>query len=200
MKIKGYTKITNERHLNLFSISYLDRKNCSRSWRIVSRQESPKAVSGALDRPDAVVVVPYHAEKEKMVLISEYRVALGGFQYGFPAGLIDAGESVTEAGIRELREETGLIATQILMEGAPVYSSTGMTDESVSMLYVVCGGEPSNALNESSEDIQTLFVSPGEAASLVVNREHRFDVKTWLVLSFFSAHGKLALPLPFSPK
>ena len=161
----------------------------------MSRQNAPKALSGNLDRPDAVVVVPYHAGKEKLVLISEFRVALGCFQYGFPAGLIDKGENVVEAGVRELREETGLIAMRILMEGPPVYSSSGMTDESISMIYVVCDGEPSNALNESSEDIQTLFVSPGEAATLIAKRELRFDVKTWLVLSMFAVHGKLALPL-----
>lgn len=193
MKIKGVIQITNERHLNLFSIAYEDRNQREKSWKIVSRNETPKCVSREFDSPDAVVIVPYHIGKEKLVVISEFRVALGGFQFGFPAGLVDEKESVAEAGVRELKEETGLVATRILLEGPPVYSSTGMTDESVSMLYVECDGEPSSDLNESSEEIHTLFLSPDETAGLLTHRDHRFDVKTWLVLSSFATHGKLAL-------
>jgi len=193
LKIQGVTKITNRKYLNLFSINYTDRHNQDKSCQIASRKDIPKCVSGEFDLPDAVVIVPYHQKKQKLVLISEFRVALGGFQYGFPAGLLDRNESVEDAGARELKEETGLRVTRVLNVGPPVYSSSGMTDESVAMLYVECDGEASKAGNESSEEINTLFVSPAEAALLLKHPEHPFDVKTWLVVSFFAAHGSVVL-------
>lgn len=175
----------------MFSISYTDRFGKDKSWQIASRHSVPKCVSGEFDTPDAVVIVPFHETKKKLVVIAEYRVAIGGFQYGFPAGLIDKGETIAQAGSRELTEETGLHVTAVEKTGPPVYSSTGMTDESVAMLYVSCEGEPSRAGNEGSEDIRTEFVSPQEAARLLSDAGQKFDVKTWLVLSFFAATGRL---------
>jgi ADP-ribose pyrophosphatase len=72
----------------------------------------------------------------------------------------------------------------------PQYSSSGMTDESVAMLFAQCDGEPSNRLNESSEDITVIFVSPNEALQMINQPDLKFDVKTWLVLAAY-ANGTL---------
>ncbi|NQU66008.1 MAG: NUDIX hydrolase, partial [SAR324 cluster bacterium] len=78
-----------------------------------------------------------------MVVIEEFRVPLGGYQFGFPAGLVDEGETIQETTKRELFEETGLNVTAFLRESPPVYSTSGLSDESVVMVYVECDGEPS---------------------------------------------------------
>ena len=139
--------------------------------------------------PDAVVIVPFHNENDKLVIIKEFRVPLGGYQYGFPAGLVDEGETIQQTCIRELKEETGLNITRIKKISPPVYSSSGMTDESVSMVYVECDGKPSNKGNTGSEDITTIFVSPPEASELCKDSKIKLDVKTLLVLSSFAESG-----------
>lgn len=191
MKVKHIDRITDCRHLNMFRIAYADMRGREKHWQIATRRDTPKCVTGQFNVPDAVVIVAYHKEKRKLVLIKEFRVALNDYQYGFPAGLIDDGESIRDASIREFKEETGMRVIGFTKISPPVYSSTGMTDESVSMVYVECDGSPSNKGNESSEDIHTLFVSPSEAAALCGDETLMFDVKTWLVLTVFAQHGHL---------
>lgn len=191
MKIKTARKISDSRHLNLFEIVYTDTNDEESLWTLASRSSQPKCMTGRYDPPDAVVIVPFHKNKEKLVIIKEFRVPLGGFQYGFPAGLVDPGETADQAVQRELKEETGLDLLTILKTSPPVYSSSGMTDESVSMVYVECNGTPSAEGNEASELIETLFVSPEEAGVLCGNPDTKVDVKTWLVMNSFSENRRI---------
>ena len=191
MNILRTRKLTDLPHLNLYRTHYEDRNGDPRAWVFASRQDPPRLMSGQWDIPDAVVIVPYHISRHKLVIIEEFRVVLGGYQYGFPAGLMDAGETVVETCRRELFEETGLSVHRILRQSPPVYSSSGITDEAVSMVFVECDGTPSNAANESSEDIRTLFVGKEEARALCAATDRRMDVKTWVVLSTFAQSGML---------
>ena len=186
MKIKGSRKLTAEKWLNLFDVSYIAKTGDEKSWQMASRQNEPKCLTGSYHRPDAVVIVPFHAVKKKMVITREYRVPLNGYEYGFPAGLIDTGESVEQAARRELMEETGLIVSRFIKASPPIYSSAGMTDESVTMVYVECEGEPSNSANTEFEQIEILLISRREALALLSDASLKFDAKAWLAISQFA--------------
>jgi len=191
MKINRIKKITDANHLNLFSVQYKDRADQDKEWIFASRS-NPATPSEQDDRiADAVVIIPYHKKEKKLVLIKEFRVVLGDYQYGFPAGLVDKGESVEDAGKRELFEETGLTMTRIINQSPAVFSSSGMTDESLCLLFAECEGPPSNAYNEASEDIEILMVSPSMALDILGNKQIKFDVKTWIVLNSFAVRGTL---------
>ena len=140
-------------------------------------------MTGRLVSADAVVIVPYHRENRQLVIIREFRVALGGFQYGFPAGLVDPGESVQQAVERELVKH--------LRYSPVVFTSSGITDESVVMAYIDCTGDPSDSGNSDSELIETHLVDPCEADRLCRNDSLLIDVKTWLVLDGFARNGNL---------
>ena len=189
MQIHDIRQLTDMQHLNLFTIQYQDKTGTDKTWTYASRSGPADVRETVPVRPDAVVVVPYHVKARKLVIIREFRVVLGGYQYGFPAGLLDPGETVIQAGKRELFEETGLGLTRVVTQSPAVYSSSGMTDESVSLVYAECEGTPSSAHTEDSEDIQTLLVSRREAGRLLESPDIRFDVKTWIVLRQFADHG-----------
>jgi ADP-ribose pyrophosphatase len=189
VEIKSADKLTNLKWLNMFDVDYVDQDGRHRSWQIASRSKAPKCITGQFNMPDAVVIVPFHTAENKVVIIKEYRVPLADYEYGFPAGLIDPGETIEQTTRRELQEETGLIVTRFLKISAPVYSSAGMTDESVAMVYVECNGQPSTAGNTSSELIEVQLVSRTQASRMCENPTLKFDVKAWLVLVRFSEKG-----------
>jgi len=141
--------------------------------------------------PDAVVIVPFHTAENKLVVTREYRVPLADFEYGFPAGLVDEGETIEQAARRELKEETGLDVVRFVGISPPIYSSAGMTDESVAMVYVECKGKPSTARNTESELIEIELISRSQASRLCKNPALKFDAKAWFVLSGFAEHGRL---------
>lgn len=192
MKITDIKKLTDYHHLNLFCTTYTDRRKIQKQWVFASRTNP---ISMETDphqsRPDAVVIVPFHIQEKKLVLIKEFRVALRGYQYGFPAGLVDEGESIQASGTRELFEETGLKITRVVKKSPVVFSSSGMTDESVALLFVECEGNPTNAHNEASEDIEVLLLSQKQSRELLDDPQIKFDVKTWIVLNQFAASGTI---------
>jgi ADP-ribose pyrophosphatase len=186
IEIKASKKLTHQKWLNLFDVKYVAKTGDEKSWQLATRKKEPKCVTGRYDQPDAVVIVPFHKAKNKMVITREYRVPLSDYEYGFPAGLIDDGESVEQATRRELREETGLTVSRFIKMSPPIYSSAGMTDESVAMVYVECEGTPSNTGNTEFELIEVLLITPAEAFRMCGDATLKFDAKAWLEISQFA--------------
>jgi len=80
-----------------------------------------------------VVMLVHDVAADRYLIEREYRVGSDLFAYGLPAGLMDEGESVRQAALRELAEETGVEpvgdADLIVDHVGDYYSSEGMTDE-----------------------------------------------------------------------
>ncbi len=79
--------------------------------------------------PGAVMVVPL-LNDGRLLMERQYRYPLGQVMLEFPAGKIDAGESVLDCARRELAEETGYRARQwaraCVMHNACAYSTEGI--------------------------------------------------------------------------
>lgn len=59
-----------------------------------------------IDHPEAVAIVPFK-DPEHIVMVRQWRYAIGEETLEIPAGKIDPGESIDDAVQRELMEETG---------------------------------------------------------------------------------------------
>jgi len=74
-------------------------------------------------------------EQPKTLIISQYRPPLGSFCLEIPAGLVDEGEDVETAALRELKEETGYCGKLISL--SPVcYNDPGLTNANMMMAIV----------------------------------------------------------------
>ena len=189
MIINRVKKITDFRFLNLFCAEYRDKNDRDKQWIFASRSTRDNPIDNQPETPDAVVIVPFHQRRKELVLVKEFRVSLGGYQYGFPAGLIDRGESIEQAGERELFEETGLTIVRVIKKSPPVFSSSGLTDESVSLLFVECDGNPTDEYNRASEEIEVVFLSIPAAKKILNDETIKMDVKTWIVVDGFIAQS-----------
>lgn len=87
---------------------------------------------------DAICIVA-RTPRDTLVMIREFRYPLNSWCIAFPAGLLEPGEDLAECANRELQEETGYaIVAGSHPKPLPQagYSSTGMTDETVQVVFV----------------------------------------------------------------
>lgn len=156
-----------------FEIEYEDRLGAIKTWEIVSR--------GSLDRlaseintsavfSDGAVIVAMDEKMEKICLVKQFRVPAGRFIYEFPAGLKDEGEEIERTAIREFKEETGM-DLKIHRVDPPRYTSVGLTNERINVVYGIYSGEPSTKFLESTEEIEVELVSKKRALQILKDEE-----------------------------
>ena len=162
-----------------------------RKWWLASRQEKPAIHSDK--KPDAVIICAFFDQEgvKKVVLTSEYRIPLGAREIGMPAGLIDEGETAEQAAVREFREETGLDLVVSRVSPPNLYSSAGMTNESVQIVFGDAFGEVSKKHMEEDEDIEVIFADMNFVKDLVENKkpELALSAKAWCLLHGFVMTG-----------
>ncbi|KAI8946514.1 NUDIX domain-containing protein [Xylaria longipes] len=94
------------RWINLVKITYEDQNGQVRTWEGTRRPTRPKTSAVDAVQMLAVRELPTGAE---LLLEKQFRAPAGKLVVEFPAGLVDKGETVEEAALRELREETGYV-------------------------------------------------------------------------------------------
>ena len=200
-RIKGIKKLTNNRYLNLYELDATFRDGHAAPYYVASRRknvENLKAVTHD-NHADGVILYGVHGkQKEKVVLIRQYRYPLGGYCYEFPAGLVEEGEDMLSAAIREMYEETGL--TFVPKEGGsysrPFFTTIGMTDESCGTVYGYCSGTPTNANQEASEEIQVVIADRAECRR-ILREENVAIMCAYMLMHFIASEGD---PLAFLDK
>lgn len=132
--------------LSCAGITYRDSGGAIRNWEAFER----------VNCDGIVAIVPVTAEREALI-IRQFRPAVGRYVIEFPAGLNDKGESLEKAARRELLEETGYSAGELIFiaEG-PV--SSGSSGETLTV-YLAKGLEFKGIdQRDETEDIEVLRV------------------------------------------
>lgn len=132
----------------------------------VERLRLPGGATAELEiirHPGAAVVVPLTADGE-VVLVRQYRHAVGEWLLEAPAGKLSPGEAPEACARRELEEETGWRAAELVPLGA-VWSSPGFTDELLH-LFLARGLDAGSQALESDELLRVETRSLAQAARM----------------------------------
>ena len=190
MNILSLEKLTDEKWLNLYAARYEHNGHTGR-WVFASRRAKPHQGRAC----DAVLIVAVLHEPDRpprLVLEKEYRVPVGSYVYGLPAGLLEPGESLETTVRRELREETGLEVTTFRRVTPPLYSSSGMTDEAAAMAFVDARTTPERKQQlEGSEVIEVLLLDQEQVGRLLADEGTAFDAKAWMACYLFHQLGRV---------
>ncbi len=180
-------KKTGSRFLSYYEMEAIHRDGSISPYYLVSRNPDPATLKAVTHQNDPDGVVIYSLYQDQVVLIRQYRYPIGGFVYEFPAGLVEPGENLEQAAIREMYEETGLTLSPIPggSYSRPFFTTVGMTDESCGTVFGRCSGDPTSCHQEATEEIQVVLADREECRRIL--REENVAIMCAYMLMHFIA-------------
>ncbi len=138
-----------------------------------------------IEAPDWINVIPL-TEDGRVVLIEQFRHGTGEVSLEIPGGMVDPGESPAEAAARELLEETGYEASEVVLLG-PARPNPAIQDNRIHSFLArgaVRRGEPKN---EGTEQTRVRLVPVEQIPALIAGGkiDHALVVLAfhWLALA-----------------
>ena len=171
--------------VEFMATTFTDRDGKSGTWHWIRRTKDTKAVMIAASR------INYRGQTI-LAVTKEFRIPIGDYEWGFPAGLIDNNETVEEAARREFEEETGLYITHFTEEISPcVYNSAGISNEAIYIAFGQFNGEIKDTKLKASEDITVHLMNMEEVQNLLEDKTKKIGAKAYLIMRNFADYGYL---------
>lgn len=184
MKFLGIKKVSEGKFLTKYDITYETRGHHLKNYEMVSRQKQLCTEEELHSSPtDSVVMIMTDPKGERLLLTREFRMALGRTVYGFPAGLVDPGESCEESAKRELWEETGLTLTSIQKILPDSFNCVGITNEKSCVIIGTAEGEFTESTSDE-EEIECRWYTREEVRKLV--ESEAFSARVQMFCYFWS--------------
>ena len=133
--------------------------------------------------PGSVVLIPVKDDGE-IILVRQYRHAIGRTAWELPAGTLKPNEAPDEAAARECHEEIGLVAERLERLGG-FFPTPGYCDEEM-VFYLATGLRPpresEQAEQDEDEDIDTQAFTAAQIGSMIRSGDI-IDLKTLAALA-----------------
>lgn len=147
-----------------------------------------------IDHPEAAAVVPF-LDSERILMVRQWRYAIGCETLEIPAGKVDPGEAIEACAYRELQEETGYSAKR-LFPLFSYYPAIGYSNEVIG-IYAAAGLSRLEARRDEDEISRVEVLELDQVYDLIARGTIR-DGKTVIGLSLFKIHqNRGALPADF---
>lgn len=124
--------------------------------------------------PGGVGIVPVD-EKGNVYMVRQYRIPYDSNMLEIPAGKLDLKEEADNAAVRELKEETGITANEIIFMGN-FYPSVGFLNENL-RLYVALGLSFGETDPDEDEFCDVVKIHINKLVDMIMNNEIK-DGKT----------------------
>lgn len=166
MQFNFFKTLKEGKFVNFYLANYTNMEGEEKDYEIVSRRKTKTSDELFGKRADAVSIIVYSPDNERIMLQKEFRLSVNQWVWSFPAGLIDEGEAPEESAKRELFEETGLAMTDIIFVGDPCYTSVGLSNEMIIPIY--CHAEGTFKKSTSAmEEIEPRWFTKDELKALL---------------------------------
>ncbi|EYC19664.1 hypothetical protein Y032_0024g999 [Ancylostoma ceylanicum] len=164
---------------NLTVVHFIGQSGNPGMWEVMNTitSKNPERINGVY-----VIARLVHGGETYFVFNKQYRIPTKSWTLEFPGGIQEAGESPTDAGIRELKEETGFVATEVLL------SSTGRQATMPSRLndtarHVVAEIDGDSKLNsnpkqnlDDAEMTEVVLIKASELLPTIQSLEKELDI------------------------
>lgn len=177
--------------LNLTKVKFLNLKTGKKGiWYYANVPSNKK-----------VVVIVAKSKDNELLLVKQPRPPLNKYVISFPAGMIDIGETIENAGKRELKEETGY-QCQLLKSISPFTTiSAGLSNEVTSIIECEVDKEDVGKQElKGEEDITYFWMKPENVKQLKLDPNTILDDDVWHYASGYLEgmkhieNGKLKYP------
>jgi ADP-ribose pyrophosphatase len=139
--------------------------------------------------PGSVVIIPITADDE-VILVRQYRPAIGRWAWELPAGSLKPGENVERAARRECQEEIGYVPSHLERTGS-YFPTPGYCDEQMTFFRAtglrMPGPGDEEAHQDDDEDIEARAFARDELRRMIASGEV-IDLKTVAGLSLIERH------------
>lgn len=158
----------------------------------VERVRLPSGVETDLEmirHPGASAIVPLTAENE-ILLVHQFRHAADGMLWEVPAGTLSPGEEPAACAHRELQEEAGVRAAEMIDLGY-ILPAPGYTDERIH-LFLARGLAPATQNLDTDEVITDVRAVPVAEVLRQIASSELIDAKSVVAICRAQARGLLA--------
>lgn len=193
-RILSIEKTTDNRFLNMYDLHYENRLGGRGLYHVASRgrEIADLKIRTRKNTPDGVIIYSVYGEnRDRMVLVRQYRFSIDDYVYELPAGLVDEGETYAQAGARELKEETGLDFEPLQVEEMyhkPFFTTIGMTDESCATVYGYASGDVSLSGLEDNEQLEVVLADRTEVRRIL--KEENVSMNCGYLMMHFLHHAE----------
>ncbi len=141
-------------------------------------ENNTKALREVIKHHEGVCVLPL-TDKNEIVMVKQFRYPFSSVLMEIPAGKMDIGEEHLECGKRELLEETGIVADEMIYLG-PIYPIPAYVTEIIHV-YLAKGLNYKEQNLDEDEFLDVVKVPFDEALDMVMKSEIQ-DSKTQIAI------------------
>lgn len=147
------------------------------------RENGQKYIRDCVNPGDAVIILPIN-EKNEVIMEKQFREATGEVHLELPAGMIDKGENPEHAAIRELEEETGLVANK-LEHLTSVYTSSGYSSEKIHIYLATDLTKGNIHLDETEEILEIENVPLEKCFEYAMENKYDCAIESLAILTYY---------------